>query len=599
MTQICGKLLKNFLKTLTMSNPNDTAPEEQIEFNEEEMFNDDQVFNEEEALFNEEEAEFNFIEEEESNKPSFEVSDSIEYPKSNPFIDRLIRDIKLCETFLIDFTFDDSKLPTISFKIPTTILPLSVRFANGFIYNPYLVEVKFEANSDSPYKAFPQNYEIHNPYYGSTFPGSILFKIRFSNFFKANYKPPTSYRCQNYVLPARMSISADDLESSIRELVQEGFSEKQAKRALLFCSNDVNKARDYLILGVVEQEKKEIPVCYADCPLLYLILELCESFTDMNDCCCACGEKLGVFCLKPSCCDKEICKYKFMDLGVGTNIIGEIKRDPYATDFLIALAGGAYIAPTTPPVFDPSPESQGIKFDDNFFIDLPSMQDICNKCDTDSDLKKLIGENYFDILRFFILANKAQLITLRKPNKVDIKTRAMQFLVTSVSPESELVFRSKMKKFGVKWFWHGSHADRWYRILHTGLKDMGRTDYELHGGPWFGDGIYMSDSFNVSLSYCSSVDNIYQNSVLPKKLMVISLVENANVPELSGPVAANEYTQRDESACITRVLFLIDTETEGTIGYYNDFNTLHNKIKVPELRDVLANQLKPYMKYLK
>ena len=564
-------------------------PDEQQVFYEEE---------EEEANFNEEEAPF---EVEEDSKPSFTVSMSQVIEEGSVLMSKLRSDVTFCRAHFEhnDFEFEDPYLDSIKFRIPTTILPLSVSVVNGFYQSPYLLECKFEFAKQNPYRTRPNIYSFVNPTYeGETFPGSVLMKNRFRNFFSDNYKPSTNYRCQNYVLAPQVTVDQDKINSTIDMLVNEGFPLKKAKRALLFCSYDIEKARDFLISGLLPQANFPIPVKYADCPLFYLILELCEAFFDMGDCCCVCGKKLGVYHLKPACCDEKNCQYAFMCLGVGSNIIGEIKRDPLATDLIIALAGAAYAAPPSPPVFDPSPESQGLKLNMKFFQRLPSMQALCNKCNTDRDLKELIGDNYYEILRFFILANKAQFITLPDKVKTSLDINCPQFLVTSVSPESELVFRDKRKDFGVKWLWHGSHADRWYRIMHTGLKDLGRTDYQLHGGPWFGDGIYMSDSFRVSLGYCIARENIYKNSKLPPYLLVISLVENAAVPELTGPVAPNEYTQRDDSACITRVLLVVPTNNStSNHNQFNSpgFNVLHTPPKVPTLHEVLSYQMQKFI----
>ena len=207
----------------------------------------------------------------------------------------------------------------------------------------------------------------------------------------------------------------------------------------------------------------------------------------MSYCCCICGEKIGIFSLKPCCCNKETCKHSYHKLGVGVSVVSEIKRDPLAADFLISLASCAYYAPPQPPVFDPSPENDNINFKPEFFDKLPPMKSIVNRCNNDTDLIELIKIDLFKVLRFFILSNKAQLITLSDKLKVKIKNfNGVQFLATYVSPESELIFREKKKNHGVKWFWHGSRTDRWYRIMHTGLKDFGNTKYQLHAGPIYG-----------------------------------------------------------------------------------------------------------------
>lgn len=121
----------------------------------------------------------------------------------------------------------------------------------------------------------------------------------------------------------------------------------------------------------------------------------------------------------------------------------------------------------------------------------------------------------------------------------------------------------------------------------------------LNGGPWFGDGIYMSDSYCVSLSYSGNAfKNCYTNSKLKNDISVISLIENANVPELNGPVAPNEFTQQDEEACITRVLLVNVYKSYKEFYHhscnYSDFNTLQTPPTVPTLRDLLNEKMKVY-----
>ena len=93
----------------------------------------------------------------------------------------------------------------------------------------------------------------------------------------------------------QVTVDQDKINSTIGMLVNEGFPLKKAKRALLFCSYDIEKALDYLISGHLPQANFSIPVRYAECPFFYLTLELCVALFDMGDCCCVCGKKLGVY----------------------------------------------------------------------------------------------------------------------------------------------------------------------------------------------------------------------------------------------------------------------------------------------------------------
>lgn len=348
---------------------------------------------------------------------------------------------------------------------------------------------------------------------GKIFPGSVLIHNRLANYFNSNYKPQESYRCQSYVLAPQTNTEAPD--ELISQLLSEGYTLEKCKKALQFCQNDLEKSRDYLITGVIESNPFPLPVNYLDCHLFYFILEICESFFDMSYSCCICGKNMGVFSLKPCCCSDERCQHSYHKLGVGVSVLKEIKRDPLAADFIISLASYACYAPPNPPVFEPSPADAGIRFTAAFFDKLPPMSKIVSRCKDDTELFEYIGADSFKILRFFILTNKAQFFTLQRRLQITLPNfSGVQFLASYVSPESELIFRSKKERYGVKWFWHGSRTERWYRILHTGLKDFGNTQYQLQAGPIYGNGIYMSDSFNYSFWYCMPAANHYKNSKL-------------------------------------------------------------------------------------
>lgn len=79
--------------------------------------------------------------------------------------------------------------------------------------------------------------------------------------------------------------------------------------------------------------------------------------------------------------------------------------------------------------------------------------------------------------------------------------------------------------------------------------------------------------------------------------MVISLTENADVPELVGPVHPNEYTQRDEDACITRMLIVdkINNYSFRRFNSPNDYNTLSELPIVPSLNSIMEDKMKSYL----
>lgn len=562
-----------------------TEEEQEIEnvqkFEEEEQeFIDEQIFEEEEQ---------EFIDNGQSDE-GFSLSYSSNDDQVS--LDSLNSNIRVCSTVFVGFQYIRNTNNRITIKIPNSILPLSINSINGFLNSPFLVECIIDFNQIDRWKNKPDHLLLANDFYGKTFPGSILLKNRIYKFFSKDFKPQEKYRCQCYALAPQDVKTPKNSEELIKQLEEKGFSEKLARKALEFCSFDVKKSIEYLFFGTTLSNELPFKFILSENPLFYLTLEMCEAFFDMGDCCCVCGAPLGIYHIKPSCCDEPICQYSFLTLGVGSNIIAEIKRDPLASDLIISLAAAACFAPKHPPVFEPSPESDNLKFDPKFFEVLPSMKKISETCNNDIELRAFLGDQNFEILRFFILANKAQFMTIPKSLKVNVKVNGTQFLVTSVSPKSELIFRQKREEKGVVWLWHGSLTDRWYRILHTGLKDFGQTEFTTHGPPYFGKGIYMSESFHYSYWYCTSAPNKYKNSALPKDLLIISLVENANTPGLTKPVTNHEYTQKDDQACITRVLFVMDPSDQSNQSL--DTNTINMPPVVPDFQSVLLSSIKKF-----
>lgn len=245
-------------------------------------------------------------------------------------------------------------------------------------------------------------------------------------------------------------------------------------------------------------------------------------------------------------CSSKICN----EIGVSSNIIGEIKRDPLANDLLISLASATFDTK----FFNPCPPDVNLEDLQHFFNSLPSMDDLVMNCKNDNELRKYLPKpQSFDILKFLLLANKAHIITL---NKIEIQIKecnnsTIQFLLTIATPEFEKAFQIKKKKFGNLYLWHGSNVVRWYSILYNELKDLGRTVDRVNAGPIYGDGIYQSNLSSYSIPYSYTGQNRYKKSKLPKKLQVLSMTENAKTKGLNHPIEF-EYTQTDERSCIIR-----------------------------------------------
>ena len=323
---------------------------------------------------------------------------------------------------------------------------------------------------------------------------------------------------------------------------------------------------------------------------MYLAIEIVDAFYDMTDHCCMCGRSLGISGVKPMVCDQKLCLFQFIELGLGSNIVGEIARDPEVADLVISLASIAFGAS----LLDPAPHDVPEKQLRAFFNNLPPMDVLADLTD-DAELTDLIGKEHVDILRFFLLANRALLATLRGEKELkQLPYQARQFLILATSPEREAIFQRKKKAQGQAWLWHGSGSDRWYSILHHGLKDCSGTALQSHGGSSHGKGVYQSESFVVSLGYTrkggrvTDETNRYVNSALGKKFRVVGLVENAKGKALNN-VAMHEYTQKDEQALVVRVLMVVSEDRGCDLHWRSGktWDTLADPPRsVPTLKDI-------------
>lgn len=114
------------------------------------------------------------------------------------------------------------------------------------------------------------------------------------------------------------------------------------------------------------------------------------------------------------------------------------------------------------------------------------------------------------------------------PNKVQgMPSHWMQFRFLQGTPERERLFMKELATVSQSespesWHpsiftWHGSPLRNWHSIIRTGL------DFEtIESGRSFGNGVYMSKDFSVSIGYSSRVVNPHN----PSGLHAVSLVSS-------------------------------------------------------------------------
>lgn len=415
---------------------------------------------------------------------------------------------------------------TITFQVPSNIIPSSLQMVCGYYISPILIEVTLtfkEANWNRPLATFSATHPVFNQNYI----GRPLIYDTIRHFFRETYKPQGNYRSSK----------------------------------ILFSQGSYG---------------------YDTSPLLYLIFEIVDCFLDIQDHCCICHSKLPFSVIKPSICDKKLCEVGFNEIGVGTSVAQEIRRDTNAADLLLSIFACTH----------PKPPSEVMSNMANIFKNLPPMKAIASSCRNDADIVKNIGKESLDLLRWVLLSNRSQLIHL--PDELKLKEVGFpnQFMTLIASPQHEEAFQrkknrnqchdhhhqKKKKKISKSeinsiFLWHGSGGERWHSIIRNGLMNMSNKD--CVNGAAHGPGIYLAKDVHTSLSYIKLVKNLYKNSELGPYLSLIALCEV--IPNEKYKDVGSIATLQDEEAIIVRFVFPIISKNpyfddDYDMNYHGDYD---------------------------
>ncbi|OHT07174.1 UBA/TS-N domain containing protein [Tritrichomonas foetus] len=412
---------------------------------------------------------------------------------------------------------------SIEVDIPRTFLPLSLQAVYGFLVNDYVLHLSFELQ-DFDWSRHPNILDIKHPVYGPCYVGNALVNMAVSEFFTPSYKPRQNYRSAPYFLCSSGHVDYN----KVTELQKLGFSSAQSQRALLLCSNHLDKTITFLRTGELPAITNNINfsecASFRDCPLMYLVLEIADCFLDLQDHCsiCRCPSTPG---LKPSICNKELCNFRFSEIGIGTSVIQEIRRDPLVADLILSMFSAAiktpYLTPSPPGYTDPQIEK--------ICATMPQMAQLASSCQSDQDLTHQIGSDAVQLLRWVLLSNRSHLIYLPPQLSLPQFKSSKQFMALISSPESENAFQELKEKYGSIYLWHGSNGERWHSIVRNGLKNATGTKLQANGSA-LGEGIYFARDSKTSWGYSRTADNRYRASQMGKQLHIISLVEIAKIP---------------------------------------------------------------------
>ncbi|EAY12730.1 hypothetical protein TVAG_117520 [Trichomonas vaginalis G3] len=459
----------------------------------------------------------------------------------------------------------------IRLSILSEYLPLSSQVVYGFADCSTLLQLEIGLSNFS-FTHKPDTINYFHPVLGKTYVGRPIVNEVIAEFFSTLYKPRSFYKSAAYLLspPGKCDMKL------LKKLRDEGYDGDRAEHALTLYNNDYMKALDFLKTGQLPVAKTDIAIPYSDCPLLYLVLEIVEVFLDLPDHCCICRKLSTDTGVKPMPCDDQLCNYTYVELGVGCSLYNEIKRDPLAADLVFSMfccsIGTPYMKPA-PTMFN---QPQMIELIEK----IPRMSEIIANYKSDSELEKSIGTDAFTLLRWVLMTNRSQFISLDDeltlPEYLSQDTKI--FMVIANTPQKENDFRELRSKYNSLWFWHGSLHNRWHSIFRNGLQNMSNTP-GMANAACYGPGIYLARNSGDSLGYVREGKNRYTRSAFGTNLNLIALCEVANVPDLADN--GWNHTLRDTKAVVIRFLIF---NMKKSIDVIKD-----PPKNIPTLRDVLEH----------
>lgn len=411
---------------------------------------------------------------------------------------RMRENVSFIEAYLQAKVVRQFTYTSFELELPTIFIPETQACVYGFAMCPTFCEVKASLQPSGNWKTKPQELSCNHPFLGKQFVGGTLIHNAIEKFFAPSFKPRSRYKCFEHIFK----------DSRIREIPS-----------------------------------------YQEAPLLYLILEIVDAVMDLSNHCCQCGEQLSISCIKPTACNKALCKFQLGRLGIGSSVVQEIRRDPVAADFIFS----AFACACGSQYLNPAPPKDIAKACRSLSSQLPPMREIADSYTDDIDLGSVLGKDALEALRWIICTVDAQFISL--PRELHLKEIPAQIQLMSImaSPAQEAEFQRLKQRHGSVLMWHGSFGDRWHAILRNGLKNGSGTQLQAHGTA-HGSGIYLAPEASSSFGYCHPAQNQYSRSALGNPFTAIAMVEVAKVPELKNHGWCSTIVR--EEAVIVRMLFL-------------------------------------------
>jgi hypothetical protein len=262
-------------------------------------------------------------------------------------------------------------------------------------------------------------------------------------------------------------------------------------------------------------------------PFLGLLAFILKRLASLPNWCIICWDSLPVSVTRLCTCDKDLCLYRFEELGLGALILQEIHNSLELVDLELSMAYSASISARD--VFEPFPgfllAKEELRGRSGWFSNvqktdtrtspftnkkvsllqaiLKSIPPIAKlkQCSDEAELKKVLARAWspgvkekrpwiiahesaehsqgtlmrdqaqeqwlaYDVIRFVLTTNRISLSLLDDKQKLPSLRTILQFVVLWDTPEKEAHFVQRRIDAGGSFFaFHGSPAENWYSIL--------------------------------------------------------------------------------------------------------------------------------------
>jgi len=299
---------------------------------------------------------------------------------------------------------------------------------------------------------------------------------------------------------------------------------------------------------------------------LYNVIDNKLNQTNPMDYCTVCGVDLKLKGLnKIDCCISDICKIQSKHIVMDNRITDLYKKDPYLCEILIYILIEGTTHPKGEKIFKPFPIIKNIynlvELQKLLESEIKNLEiSLIANCFNDIELNKNIGSNAYAIISNAIMNNYFSLSTIESFGTIEnfnsnrfnkesvFDTKNVKFIGLNYSYEIESKFKKEYFLF------HGTSMHSWYPIIKNGLKVMSGTEFMTNGSV-YGNGIYLSDQFSMSLGY--SAKNFINKYNKNSSRCIIGVFEIADKIE-QYKKTNNIFVITDDKIMLLRYLIVIE-----------------------------------------